>query len=96
MGNEMLEEKDLDLFSVSEEVNSWIRTITFTWQGEEQQAEVKWEEGYGYELVDSEFTEKFKDYCDLHDIGEEQICGLLDDITWIKVRESNTWNKGDN
>ncbi len=96
MEENVLVEKDLDLLSVDEEVNSWIRNIYFIWQGDEQFAEVKWEEGWGYELISSEFTEAFKEFCELHDIEEDSICSLLDDLTYQKVSKGNTWRKEDN
>jgi hypothetical protein len=82
--------EDLKLVRVSEENKKWVRDIYFTYEGEEQFVELAWEEDCSYEILDSEFTAKFREALDAwHDTTDELFESMLDDLTWVEAGKRN-------
>jgi hypothetical protein len=82
--------EDLKLVRVEEDVKKWVRDIYFTYEGEEQQVVLIWEEDYGYEILDKEFTPKFREALKAwHETTDELFESMLDDLTWIEAGKRN-------
>jgi len=81
--------EDLKLTRVSEEINCWVRDIYFQYEGEDQYVQLKWEEGYSYEIIDQELTDKFTEALEAwHDTTDELFEAWLDDLTWREVAKN--------